>query len=372
MPSRKLLKVRALRTFQGNGTELFSFFMPGNQLLQIAQISRIHRSNEAHLEGFQRKEIQSHVRRIIEYLETSHVLFPNSIILSVSSEITFKQSRGRPPRGLIRGSDSGILEIPIYDTGSPVAWIVDGQQRSLALSKSKNGDILVPVVAFLTDDIEVQREQFILVNKAKPLSNRLINELLPAVPTVSIPRDIAPRRIPSELCTFLNHDPNSPFHSLIRQISLSDKGIITDTAIINMIRRSIKNPLGALSPYKSFNEGTPDLNQMYRLLVMFWSAVRDAFPEAWGLPPTESRLMHSAGIEAMGMLMDRLFTRSMGTQDPESCIRDALMKIAPYCRWTDGHWEMMNMHWNDVQNTGKHIRLLADTLVQLDYRLHNS
>lgn len=373
MTTKKILKVRALRTYQGKNTELFSFFIPGADILRIAQISRIRRGDESCLEGFQREEIKSHVKRIVEYLERDNVLFPNSIILSISSDVVFKQSRGRPPRGLIKGSETGILEIPIYDTERPVAWVVDGQQRSLALSQSTNKDLLVPVVAFLTDDLDVLREQFILVNKARPLSARLINELLPEVPMLSIPRDLSPRRIPSELCNLLNHDSESPFFGLIRQVSSSsgDKGVITDSAVIKMIRRSINNPLGSLAPYKNSNDGNPDIQMMYKSLVMFWSAVKDAFPGAWGLPPTASRLMHSAGIESMGVLMDKLIARCMVTVDPERSVRNALFKIAPHCRWTEGHWGMMNLNWDDVQNTGKHIKMLSDTLVQLDYKFQN-
>jgi DGQHR domain-containing protein len=374
MVYKKYLKVPALRTTQGGGIELYSFFIPGFEILRIAQISRINRNNESCLEGFQRKEIKSHVKRIVEYLESEHVLFPNSIILSMSSEVAFKKSRGRQHRGVIKGAETGILEIPIFETGEPIAWIVDGQQRSIALSQSNSGGLLVPVVAFLTDDVEIQREQFILVNKAKPLSNRLINELLPEVPIISIPRDLAPRRIPSKICSILNNDPNSPFYNLIMRVSGPDEntGVITDTAIINMIRKSINSPLGSLSPFKNSNSGRPDIDKMYRLLVIYWSSVKKVFFHAWGLPSTKSRLMHSAGIEAMGVLMDRLYSRCINNINLENCIIDALYKIKPYCFWTDGYWETMNMSWNDVQNTGKHIKMLADTLVQLDYRLQDS
>ena len=51
----------------------------------------------------------------------------------------------------------------------------------------------------------MQREQFILVNKAKPLPTRLINELLPEV-SAMLPRDLNARRLPSELCNLLNRD----------------------------------------------------------------------------------------------------------------------------------------------------------------------
>src|SRR3546814_7760420 len=64
------------------------------------------------------------------------------------------------------------------------------------------------------------------------------------------------------------------------------------------IKRNLKPPMGALSQYKQ-NGAESDPDAMYRALVLYWTAVRDTFPDAWGKPPSQSRLMHSAGIRAM-------------------------------------------------------------------------
>src|SRR5262249_3753563 len=153
-------------------------------------------------------------------------------------------------------------------------------------------------------------EQFILVNKARPLPTRLINELLPEV-SVRLPRDLAARRLPSELCNLLNKDPASPFHGLIRRESdpPQSQAVVTDTALIEAIKNNLRAPLGALAQYRNGGEGS-DTESMYRVLVTYWSAVRDTFPQAWGKRPTTSRLMHSAGIRAVGALMDPIMLRA--------------------------------------------------------------
>jgi hypothetical protein len=61
-------------------------------------------------------------------------------------------------------------------------------------------------VAFVSDDLSIQREQFILVNKARPLPTRLINELLPVTSSVLLPRSLLEKKIPSELMKLLNRD----------------------------------------------------------------------------------------------------------------------------------------------------------------------
>ena len=360
------LSVRALRTRQGD-VEVYSFFIPGGDIMKIADISRIERDDSDTLKGFQRKEIRSHVRSIVQYLDQGKVLFPNAITLAFSPGVKFTQSRGPIPDGLVDAAQAGILSIPIQETGQRAGWIVDGQQRSLALAESRNNKLPVPVIAFVSDELQIQREQFILMNKARPLPSRLINELLPETGTILLPRELASRRIPSELCNLLSRDSQSPFFGMIKRLSEEGKktAVITDTAVVKMIRNSINSPLGALSPYKAGNSQSADLSGMYKTVCIYWSAVRDAFPTAWGLPPTKSRLMHSAGIEAMGILMDRILARHAGKSDEAQAVKADLQRLAPHCCWTEGTWEGLGLEWNDIQNTPRHIRALADTLVRL-------
>lgn len=360
--------VRALQTKQGNDIEVYAFFLYGSDLCRVADISRITREG-GDLKGFQRREIRNHVRSIVEFLDSGPVLFPNAIILALSPEIEFKFARGSRPDGMLDVADAGTLTIPIRPEGQRVAWIVDGQQRSLALSQATNSRLPVPVIAFVSDHLETHREQFILVNKARPLPTRLINELLPEV-SVRLPRDLAVRQLPSELCNVLNKDRSSPFCGLIRRESdpPESTALVTDTALIEAIRSNLKAPLGALAQYRQGADGN-DTEAMYRALVIYWTAVRDAFPDAWGKPATESRLMHSAGIRAIGALMDPIMLRSDSAPDPEIEMRQSLKRLAPHCRWTQGTWDQLQWKWNEVQSTGQSISKLTDYLVRLDREL---
>jgi DGQHR domain-containing protein len=360
--------VRALHTTQGGGLDVYAFFIRGADIVRVADISRLGRDGNEGLRGFQRPEIRSHVKGIVEYLNQGPVLFPNAIIMAMSPAVHFAASRGTRPTGDEAIAQSGTLTIPLYEEGKRVAWIVDGQQRSLALAQAENREIAVPVVAFISDRLDVQREQFILVNKAKPLPTRLIDELLPETGGLLLPRELSLRKVPSELCDLLNRDPASPFFQQIKRPSdgaASGTAVVTDSAVINMIRNSINNPLGALATFRltsNGREGT-DLESMYRMLVTFWTAVRSVFPEAWGKDSRQSRLMHSAGILAMGVLMDRIYAR-ISTQGNVQIVEQELRKVAPACRWTAGTWEGMNVAWNEIQNTTRDIRRLQTSLVQ--------
>lgn len=366
--------VRALHTTQGDGLDVYAFFINGSDIIQVADISRVDRDASDELRGFQRPEIRSHVKGIVDYLSQGNALFPNAIILAMSPQVKFVASRGTKPTGDQGIAQSGTLTIPVFSEGQRVAWIVDGQQRSLALAQLRTRAIPVPVISFVSDSLELQREQFILVNKAKPLPTRLINELLPETRSILLPRELSARRVPSELCGLLNRDSNSPFYKSIKRIS--EKGVasavITDTAVITMIRSSLNNPLGALSPYKAIGRDGVDIESMYRILITFWNAVRDVFPEAWGKDPRQSRLMHSAGIEAMGVLMDRIYARLTRPEEDYKSIRRELERVAPYCRWTEGIWEPLGVAWNEIQNTPRDIKRLQDTLVRAYTSSHHT
>jgi DGQHR domain-containing protein len=364
--SRQELVVRALHTTQGEGLDVYAFFIKGGDIVQVADISRIERDATDALKGFQRPEIRQHVKGIVDYLNQGEVLFPNAIILALSPDVRFVASRGSKPTGDTKVSESGTLTLPIYDEGQRVAWIVDGQQRSIALSQAQHKDLAVPVIGFVSDKLSVQREQFILVNKAKPLPTRLINELLPETAAIMLPRDLAVRKVPAELVTTLNQDPASPFFRLIKRAS--DRGasgaVVTDMALLSVIKSSLSNPLGALAPFKSVGrEGGGDVAEMYRILTTYWSAVKAVFADAWGRDPKQSRLMHSAGLLAMGLLMDAIYAR-LATDADVPTVQRELEKVVPFCRWTKGTWETLGLAWNEVQNTPPHVKKLQDALVR--------
>jgi DGQHR domain-containing protein len=365
----RVVRHRALRVVQDKKHPLILFALTADELMQIAEVSRVGRSDTGDLIGYQRPEVKKHVQNIQAYLDSNkgRALFPNTLILALSSAATFTKVRGpKVDDGL---AEAGTLEIPIpSEGGRKPAWIVDGQQRALALARCKNRQLPVPVSAFVADDLETQREQFLRVNSARPLPRGLVTELLPQVDTI-LPPNLALRKVPAALCEVLNRDPKSPFYKLIRRASAPEKkggAVVTDTVIIRMLQESFSSPSGCLFSYRNIATGETDFDGMQRLLNMYWSSVRDVFPQAWGKNPKDSRLMHGAGLRAMGKLMDRV----MGQIEPRERgaaerVRSEVKRIAPHCAWTAGTWKgLEGMRWNDLQNVPNHIRMLTNLLIR--------
>jgi DGQHR domain-containing protein len=365
--SKTKLLVRALRVTQDGKIPVFTFFLTASDLLRIAEISRIKRNNEGDLLGYQRKQVSTHIDEITQYVDSAEVVFPNAIILALGSQVKFKKGRG--PQIGDAGCDTGSLEIPCDPKESKVAWVVDGQQRTLALSNAKNKNLLVPVTAFVSDDFEVHRTQFLLVNKVRPLPKGLINELLPEI-NVKLPPSLSRNRIPSFLCDLLNKDPSSPFAGIITRHTTDARGnpkaVISDSSLIEVIRNSLTKVHGCFYPYRNVATGQIDVEPVFEMLKVYWDEVRKAFPDAWGVKPTKSRLMHGVGIKAMGVLMDRVLG-VLSAKDPDlrKKIASALASVRPHCHWTEDSWESLGgMRTKDLQNTPSSVNLLANLLIR--------
>ena len=162
----------------------------------------------------------------------------------------------------------------------------------------------------------------------------------------------------------LNHDADSPLRSLI-STPTSPAGIVKDNSILRMLENSLSD--GALYRFRTRGGDTGDMKAMLQVLKHYWEAVRQVFPSAWGLPPKRSRLMHGAGIVALGFLMDAIADQHRRTSLPNvQQFRLGLNKIEDYCRWTDGFWDFgigRSVKWSDLQNTTGHIQLLTDYLL---------
>ncbi|MFJ8224759.1 DGQHR domain-containing protein DpdB [Streptomyces griseus] len=364
-----VLKRRALRIEQHPTIPLYVFTLAAEEVHQVADVARISRDEAGKLIGYQRPEKKQHVKQILEYLDGDEVLFPNGLIMALPSSVRFKSSPG--PSSSDGLCTSGTLEIPLPDAPDAPrpAWIVDGQQRSLALARTRNTHLAVTIAGFVAEDLETQRDQFLRVNTVSPLPTNLVTELLPEVGTL-LPTKLSARKLPAVLVEALNHDKDSPFRGLVRRPSTTAEqktdAVVTDNSLTTAIQESLNSPSGAFFPYKNLSNGTVDTATIRQILVVYWTAVRDTFPDAWGLPATKSRLMHGVGIRSMGRLMDRV----MMAIDPASphaveLARAELALIAPHCRWTQGRWPDLNTPWNELQNNPRHISTLSNYLLRI-------
>ncbi|MFG2056889.1 DGQHR domain-containing protein DpdB [Micromonospora sp. NPDC048930] len=364
---RQPLRLPALEITQGPSRRIYTFAIDGKHMSDIATVARIRRGSDTQLHGYQRPESLAHVAAIRRYLDTDpSPMLPNAIVVAFDDRVRFEADRDTEDvPAFVR---SGTLIIPMMDSGDPdkPGFIVDGQQRSAAIRDAKLDHFPVCVTAFIAETHADQRSQFILVNSTKALPKGLIHELLPGA-AGALPVPLMVRQLPATLVERLNFAHQGPLRGMI-QTPTNPKGLIKDNSMLRMLENSLSD--GALYPYRG-DRGGPNFGYMLGILNNFWSAVAEVFSDAWNKPPRRSRLMHGAGIIAMGYLMDAISHKRAAPDEIVSAAEFAadLKSIADDCYWTHGVWpfEDGERAWNDVQNTPRDIQRLSDYL-QTRYR----
>ncbi len=362
MPRKAKLRVPAIRARQGDH-EILLFAVDGQRLHEFTAVSRIHRDDDRELVGYQRPEVQTHIRAIRRYLESPGALLPNALVVAFDSSVTFRAER---KGSLIEGAEVGVLEIPVdpeWDEADKPAWLVDGQQRSAAIRDARVENFLVAVVGFIAADEGEQRTQFILVNNTKPLPKGLIHELLPET-SGELPIRYAKRKLPAYLLSRLNTDLDSPFRGLIATPT-EPNGYIKDNSVLKMVENSLYE--GAVYQYRDPASGDGDEEEMLIHLKSYWTVVAKVFPEAWVLPPRKSRLTHGVGIQSLGYVMDSLTEGTSASELGGIDLEGQLEILAPHVAWTTGSWDFGDgegRRWNGLQNTPNDVRLLTNHLLR--------
>jgi hypothetical protein len=145
---------------------------------------------------------------------------------------------------------------------------------------------------------------------------------------------------------------------MIRTVTNPD-GVVADNSVLRALGNSIEQ--GALWPYQ--RPSSRGIGGMIEVVCNFWAAVRDVFPAAWGLPPRKSRLLHGAGVVALGLVMDAIASGRECPPPGTGVFAEGLRLIAADCQWTRGTWGF-GRRWNQVQNTGQDVRMLSDFLTR--------
>ena len=353
------IKVAALKIEQGPGRALFSFAIRGKDIQKVASISRVKR-DQNQLLGYQRPEVSNHIGEIKRYLESYNPMIPNSLVIAFNKTVTFTP--------LSENGNLGELKIPIVsEVEEKPGLIVDGQQRAAALREAAIDTFQMPINAFITDDDQEQREQFILVNSTKPLPKGLIYELLPYTET-RLAAGLQKRRFPATILDQLNQRKSSPFYQMVKTAT-NPAGLAKDNSILKLIEASLTE--GALYNFRDPVTGKGDIEKMIDLLCNYWKAVSEVFPEAWGVNPKNSRLMHGAGMTALGHLMDAIFDRYYDTESERIVsheqFKQDLEQIKPFCKWTNGYWDFGaddKVKWNELQNITRDIQKLSNHLLR--------
>jgi DGQHR domain len=375
---------RAIRAEQVPGRTVLAFAATPSEVLAMAEIERVVRDADGTLQGFQRHQVATHIKEIRDYLSHETALLPNAVVLAFIEGAEVKDNK----------DGTATLKITAANSEKP-GYVVDGQQRLSALAGLNKPGFQVFVTALICEDYDEMREHFIRINSTRPLPKALIYELLPTVD--GLPDRYSSRQFAAKLVAMLNFIDGSdsdavaagdgessksagrmkgirldkpPLFERIKQHT-NPTGAISDIALQKLIMSSISDGFlrGLLS------EDGPHEKDAYLVINTFFDAVREVFRDAWvDMTPKTSRLVHGAGIVAMGFVMELLYSRSAHSmarirENPELLrgeFVEGLKLLREDTAWTSGHWHFSKddvRPWNSIGNTPTDISLLTSFLV---------
>jgi DGQHR domain-containing protein len=339
-------RFKAIRARQAPHHDVFVFAAHPHDVLAFSEIERVSRKEDGDLAGFQRHQVASHIKDIRDYLSREDALLPNAVIVAFLEGVR------------ILSEEDGVLDIEVDATGGrKPGFVVDGQQRLTALSGLEKPAFQVFVSALVCKDYNELRQQFVLINNTRPLPKTLVYELLPQVE--GLPERFTARRFAARVVDRLNFHRESSLHGAIRQHTNQD-GVLSDVAMQKLVMNSASD--GAVRDFIQYENRDEHARH---LISEFFSAVQDVFGPEWvGMTPRQSRLVHGAGLVAMGFVMDHLYYAD-GAQHAYQ-FRAGLEALKPYTAWTSGQWALSDSDvrpWNGIQNTPSDIDLLTRYLL---------
>lgn len=346
MPKKKLRFEGFLAT-QGEGREIAMIRATASEIASIASVERLTRDASGRAVGFQRPQVAGHISEIRSYLEQDDAVLPNALVLAFVDNARIVSGKGA----------QCTLEVTLDDKAP--GYVVDGQQRLTALLQTGREDFQVFASCLVCRTLEELRRQFILINNTRPLPKSLIYELLPGVD--ELPERLTSRALAASLTERLNFSEASSLRHMVK-MQTNPSGVIKDTAIQKAILNS--EAAGAIQVLMSRPDG---LDASHALLSNFFAAVQQVFPKAWtGHKATTSRLVHGAGVVAMGYVMDEIYARSH-SGSVEAFVT-GLQSLEGKTAWTEGYWQFSDGEktaWNHIEFTPRQIQQLAEHLVSV-------
>jgi hypothetical protein len=226
------------------------------------------------------------------------------------------------------------------------------------LNQSNRDDFQIFVSVLVCQNEAELRRQFVLINNTRPLPKSLIYELLPTVE--GLPERLEGRSIAADLTQKLNYDRRSSLQGQIRQHT-NPRGVIVDTAIQRVLMTSLND--GVMRDLIREPRGEV---KCFELISAFYSAVQTVFAEDWkDQKPSTSRLVHGAGIQALGYVMEVLAAkgaRKFGDFVP------GLNLLEGRTAWRSGSWDFGGgdiRHWKAIQNVHGDVVSLAHYLISV-------
>lgn len=326
--------VRAISVEQPIGV-FFLASIPAKDLVKISWADLRHMEQELdRYVGIQRELKPDRVTEIARFVNSVDATFPTSVVLAVKDScITFDEKTGTLT--LHEGVDETTGEVIPLER---VANILDGQHRVEGLKGLVEHEVFdVPVSIFVEADIADQAYIFATVNLAQTKVNKsLVYDLLDYAKARS------PQRSAHDIVVALDGAAKSPFYEKIKRLGTATPGrapgieTLAQATVVNSILPLISRDPEAdrydlaknkkLHVRESEYRSTPlrhlwvaerDI-EIARILLEYFSAVKDRWPQAWESREKGAMLSRTNGFRAFAKFFKLVYLREKPEMDGES------------------------------------------------------
>lgn len=258
--------------------------------------------------GIQRKLDSRREKIIGKYVNLVDATFPNSIIISVSSEHT----------EYIK--NEGVLRLEYKDD---IAKVLDGQHRIAGFQnyEGKRGTFELIVTIYVDMELEDQAIVFATINKEqKNVSNSLVTDLF------AFAESRSPQKTGHNIARALNKKEGSPFFDKIKILGTAESSneTITQSTFVDSILKYITRDKQSDRDFyrrnkKDENKKLPHIDKkeskrlflrnifiddpsdikIAQILWNYFYAVQQKWPTAWNIPANNNILNKSTGFIAL-------------------------------------------------------------------------
>ena len=340
----------ALR-YEGGGTRRYVLTLTAGELDRLAVAVPLDATDDGDLAGFARPTRRAHVRALAAAADD----LLGSVLVELPPDVEERS------QGYVRkGEPARPVTLTVPATAQLV--LLDGHHRVQALVLAGRFDTPLPVVAVRAQTAASRRDLHLRANLARPPRAAELVDLVPDA-TTPLPPALQARQTAAALLGRLARLPESPFHGRIRLASTANSlGAVSRAAVERALRRSLDVPSGSLFALRNLATDNDDLGAMTVVVVAFWRAVAEAFPDAWATPPAQSQITSPPALAALFRLMDA----SMSALPPSSPDLPrhaawAVEAVRPLCRWTGGRWEALGgVAWDALGSDPDHADVLGN------------
>jgi len=323
--NRRRLRLTAEQIKMPDETIRYHFSCDGRLIRSVAYVARL---DALRREGNQRDEIPDHVSKIAQGI-ASGTNVPNAVLLVLKEDMVEEEipntNQDIPESSIvIRPLQDGWIESrhPLFSDHIIQCWrpveidfpyraaafdseksaqIVDGQQRTAALSLvdiDETPYVTLSVIAIPTDD-DGARRIFEVANTSVKITTDFRRALLASTDDAQ-GYQAYEQQVAKAVSTLVLRDEESPFYKIVRHPGVRYERGNTPHIPHNSLFSLVKEMLAAgLGQFCETEE------EICTLIKRSFLKVKEKWPDEWNRKPSETKLMHGAGLRGIAFLIEQ-------------------------------------------------------------------